>query len=141
LKPDLSHRGTLLANDVLLNSIREFIHSFDHAFTLWDKEPDEVKDGIYMINTRVAEIPVSPSAEGYALVFLFMINQIITAPDLVNGAGNVKLHAVGVHETKSGYAESTVDDLNLVRFTKAAIKFNAGIKREWKVVEWWNRIP
>lgn len=141
LKPDLSQHSLRLTNGALLNNIRELIHSFDHAFTLWDREPDEIKDGIYRINTRVAEIPVSPSAEGYALLFLFMIDQIISTHKLVNGECNVKLYAVGVHETKSGYAESTIEDLDLFRFTKDDVKFNAGIKREWKEREWWTRIP
>jgi len=141
LKPDLSRHYSMSMNAVVFNSIRELIHSFDHAFTLWDKEPDEVKESIYRINARVAEIPVSPSAEGYALLFLFLINQIITAAQLDNGWSNVQLHAVGVHETKSGYAESTVEDLNLVRFTKQDVKFNHGIKTEWKEGEWWTRLP
>jgi len=141
LKPDPAHHSVMFMNAVLLNNIKEFIHSFDHAFTLWDKEPDEVKDAIYRINTRVAEIPVSPSAEGYALLFLFGIDQMISAAKLADGEGEMKLHAVGVHETMSGYAESSIEDLNLVRFTMEDIKFNPGIKGEWKDMEWWTRIP
>ena len=140
LKSDQLDNGFMVMDFVLLNNVAEFIHSFDHSYTLWDREAGEVKDAIYHINTRVAEIPVSPSAEGYALLFFFVINLIISKTILVNGEGNVKLHAVRVHETQSGYAEASAEDLNLVRFTIQNIKFNDGIKREWKNKSWWNQI-
>ena len=140
LKPDLSPDNITVIDTVLLNNIKEFIHSFDHAFTLWNKESDEVRDGIYKINTRVAEIPVSPSAEGYALLFSFVIYQMISAAKLADEGGEVTLQAVGVHETKSGYAESSIEDLNLVRFAIEDVKFNEGIMREWKDKEWWTRM-
>lgn len=140
LKSDQLDNGFMVMDFVLLNNVAEFIHSFDHSYTLWDKEADDVKDAIYRINTRVAEIPVSPSAEGYALLLFFVINRIISQTKLVNGEGNVKLHAVRVHETQSGYAEASAEDLNMVRFTLKDIKFNDGIKKEWKDKAWWNQI-
>src|SRR5665648_690426 len=97
LKSDKLDNGFMVMDFVLLNTVAEFIHSFDHSYTLWDKEADEVKEAIYRINTRVAEIPVSPSAEGYALLLFFVINCIILKTKFVNGEGNVKLHAVRVH--------------------------------------------
>ena len=59
---------------------------------------------------------------------------------MVNGEGNVKLHAVRVHETLSGYAEASSEDLSMVRFTLNDIKFNDGITKEWKDKAWWNQI-
>lgn len=140
LKSDQLDNGFMVMDFVLLNNVAEFIHSFDHSYTLWEKEADEVKDAIYRINTRVAEIPVSPSAEGYALLFYFVINHIISKTMLVNGEGNVKLHAVRVHETQSGYAEASAEDLSLIRFTLKDIHFNKGIQSEWKGKAWWNQI-
>jgi len=140
LKSDQLDNGFMVMDFVLLNNVAEFIHSFDHSYTLWEKEANEVKDAIYRINTRVAEIPVSPSAEGYALLFYFVINLIISKTMLVNGEGNVKLHAVRVHETQSGYAEASAEDLSLVRFTLNDIHFNDGIQSEWKGKVWWNQI-
>jgi len=140
LKSDQLDNGYMVMDFVLLNNVAEFIHSFDHSYTLWDKEGDEIKDAIYRINTRVAEIPVSPSAEGYALLFFYVIDRIISKIRLVNGEGNVKLHAVRVHETLSGYAEASAEDLSLVRFTMNDIKFNEGIEKEWKDKIWWNSI-
>jgi len=140
LKSDHLDNGFMVMDFVLFNHVAEFIHSFDHAFTLWDKEDDDVKQSIYKINARVAEIPVSPSAEGYALLFFFVINLIISSTKWVNGEQNVKLHAIRVHETQSGYAESSVEDLAMVEFTPDEIKFNEGITKEWKDKLWWDLI-
>ncbi len=140
LKSDHLDNGFMVMDFVLLNHVAEFIHSFDHAFTLWDNEAPEVKDSIYRINARVAEIPVSPSAEGYALLFFFVMDRIISTAKLVNGEQNVKLHAVRVHETQSGYAESSAEDLAMVQFSMSDILFNEGITKEWKDKSWWNLI-
>ena len=140
LKSNQLDKGFMVMDFVLLANAAEFIHSFDHSYTLWDMENEEVKEAIYKINSRVAEIPVSPSAEGYALLFYFVISYIIANINLINGEGNVKLHAVRVHETLSGYAEASSEDLRLVRFRMTDIKFNDGIKRDWKDKRWWNLI-
>ena len=140
LKSNQLDNGFMVMDFVRLNNVAEFIHSFDHSYTLWDKENDEVKEAIYKINTRVAEIPVSPSAEGYALLFFFAISRIIENISLINGEGNVILHAVRVHETVSGYAEASSEDMSLVRFTMADIRFNEGIKRDWKDKTWWIKV-
>ena len=140
LKSNHLDNGFMVMDFVLLHDVAEFIHSYDHAFTLWDKELEEVKQAIYTINVRVTEIPVSPSAEGYALLFFFVINQIISKAIHVNGEQNVQLHAVRVHETQSGYAESSMEDLAMVNFSMNEVKFNDGIKKEWKDKTWWNLI-
>ena len=140
LKSDHLDNGFMVMDFVLLNNVAEFIHSFDHAFTLWDKENDQVKEAIYKINARGAEFPVSPSAEGYALLFFFVISRMISSIIPVNGEKNVKLHAVRVHETQSGYAESSAEDLALVNFSFHEIRFNEGIRKDWKDKSWWNLI-
>jgi len=140
LKSDKLDNGFMVMDFVLLSSVAEFIHSFDHSYTLWDQETLAVKEAIYQINTRVAEIPVSPSAEGYALLFFFVIDRIISKTVFTNGEGFVKLQAVRVHETQSGYAEASVEDLSLVGFTPHDIRFNDGIQKDWKNKTWWNQI-
>ena len=140
IKSDHLDNGFMVMDFVLLNDVAEFIRCFDHAYTMWDRENIEVKEAIYRINTRVAEIPVSPSAEGFALLFFFVINHIITNAKLVNGEQNVQLHAVRVHETQSGYAEASAEDLSLVQFTLNDVKFNEGISVDWSARDWWNHI-
>ena len=137
LKPDQPDNGIAATDFLLSGAVPEFIHSFDHAFTLWDKEGDEVKEAVYRINARVAEIPVSPSAEGFALLFFFVIDRILAAARLVDRVQNLKLSAVRIHETHSGYAESSAEDLNLVGFSLKDVKFNQGISREWNDPSWW----
>lgn len=138
LKSTALDNGFMVMDFVLLNNTREFIHSFDHSYTLWEKETEEVKHAINLINTRIAEIPVSPSAEGYALLFFYVIDKIIAANLFTNGEKNVMLHSIRVHETKSGYAEAFREDLDLVSFNLSDLKFTPGIQREWKNPEWWN---
>jgi 6-pyruvoyltetrahydropterin/6-carboxytetrahydropterin synthase len=140
VKSDSLDNGFMVMDFVLLNKAGEFIHSFDHSYTLWDKESEEVKKAVYLINNRIAEVPVSPSAEGYALLFLFAIDKIITNTIFRNGEGNVQLQSVRVHETQSGYAEAFREDLSLVNFDLKDIHFSQGIKEEWKDREWWDRL-
>jgi 6-pyruvoyltetrahydropterin/6-carboxytetrahydropterin synthase len=73
-------------------------------------------------------------------MFFFVINRIISKIKPLNGEGSVKLHAVRVHETQSGYAEASREDLDLVQFSFSDIKFNDGIQKEWKDSSWWNEI-
>ncbi len=137
LKSNVLDNGFMVMDFILLNNTREFIHSFDHSYTLWVKETEEVKNAIKSINTRVAEVPVSPSAEGYALLFFYVLDKIIASAPFKNGEENVMLHSVRVHETRSGYAEAFREDLNLVRFNLNDILFSRGIQEEWKNPEWW----
>jgi 6-pyruvoyltetrahydropterin/6-carboxytetrahydropterin synthase len=140
IKSNTLDNGFMVMDFILLNNTREFIHSFDHSYTLWEKETDDVKNALKSINTRVAEIPVSPSAEGYALLLFFVIDQIISAHLFQNGEKNVTLHSIRVHETKSGYAEAFREDLQLVNFNLSDIKFSPGIQQEWKNPQWWDEL-
>jgi len=140
VKSDSLDRGFMVMDFVLLNKAGEFIHSFDHSYTLWDKELQDVKESMYQINTRVAEIPVSPSAEGYALLFFYTIDKIIANTNFKNGEGNVTLHSVRVHETQSGYAEAFREDLAMVDFNLNNILFSKSIKEDWKDKGWWDRL-
>lgn len=125
---------------VQLGRVGEFIHSFDHSYTLWNREPEEIRQAIGCLNRRIAEIPVSPSAEGYALLFFFVIDRIIRQMPFINGEGNVILHAVRVHETLSGYAEAAREDLDMIDFSLSEIIFSEGIMEEWKDKNWWNEL-
>lgn len=140
LKSNKLDNGFMVMDFILLQDVREFIHSFDHSYTLWTGESDEVKNAIRSINTRIAEIPVSPSAEGYALLFFFIIDKIIASTLFNNGEQNVTLNSVRVHETHSGYAEAFREDLSLINFEVQNIFFSAGIQQEWKNAQWWSRL-
>ena len=125
---------------VLLNKVKELVDSFDHTYSLWQEESDELKSFIYKYNRRVAEIPVSPSAEGYALLFFYLIDKILRNTEYKNGEGNVQLSSVRVHETATGYAEAFQEDLKLVNFNVHDICFSEAIREEWKDKQWWEEI-
>lgn len=110
-----------------LDKVKDFIESFDHTYSLWNREDEEFKAFIYKYNRRVAEIPISPSAEGYALMFFYAIDQILQNTERINGEGHIQLHSVRVHETATGYAEAFREDLQLVRFEMKDIKFTEDI--------------
>lgn len=137
---DKLDKGYMVMDFVLLDKVKELIDSFDHSYSLWQKEEEDLKQFVYRYNRRVAEIPVSPSAEGYALLFLFLIDKILQRTEHKNGEGNVRLNSVRVHETATGYAEAFREDLSLVDFTLKDICFSEAIQEEWKDDLWWKAL-
>lgn len=137
---DRLDNGYMVMDFGLLDKVKTFIESFDHTYTLWIQEEPDFKQFIYRYNKRVAEIPVSPSAEGFALLFLYIINRILEHTTFQNGEGHVQLSSVRVHETATGYAEAFREDLKLAEFTPANLSFSPAIQEEWKSDEWWKKI-
>lgn len=140
LTSDQLDNGYMIMDFCRLDKVKQFIESFDHSYSLWNQETQEFKEFIYRYNKRVAEIPVSPSAEGYALMFLYVIDQILQNTSPANGESNVRLSSVRVHETATGYAEAFREDLSLVHFKSCDIHFSKGVTEEWKEQEWWNQL-
>lgn len=129
---DRLDNGYMVMDFCRLAQVKEFIDSFDHTYSLWEQEDEEFKQFIHRYNRRVAEIPVSPSAEGFALMFFYVIDRILQHTPRVNGEGNITLHSVRVHETATGYAEAFRNDLALVRFDLSALRFSPAIRETWK---------
>lgn len=140
ISSDKLDKGYMVMDFVLLDKVKELIDSFDHSYSLWNVEDNELKEFVYKYNSRVAEIPVSPSAEGYALMFLYIIDKIIENTNKQNEEGNVILSSVRVHETSTGYAEAFREDLKLVDFKLKDILFSDAIMSEWGEPEWWNEL-
>jgi len=133
-------RGYMVMDFILLDKMKWFIESFDHSYSLWNKEKDDFKQFIYTYNKRVAEIPVSPSAEGYALLFFMVCDAILKNTRFANGEGNIRLESVRVHETVTGYAEVFREDMDLLHFSLDDIHFTNGIQEEWKDINWFNQL-
>ena len=55
---------------LLKGTIKDFLDSFDHTYSIWDEEKDEFKGFMKSNSARWVEMPVSPSAEMYSLMFL-----------------------------------------------------------------------
>lgn len=117
---------------LMKGTIKDLIDSFDHAYSMWDKESDNFKNFIKENSERWITMPVSPSAEQYSLLFFFIIDKIINATQFNNGEKNVELSSVRVHETATGYAESDRNDLQWVNYNLSDIIFSEGITKEWQ---------
>ena len=137
---DSLDRGYMVMDFSLLHRVKTLVDSFDHTYSLWNAEPDDFKAFVYRYNRRVAELPVSPSAEGYALLFFVLIDAILRHTDFRNGESGVRLHAVRVHETATGYAEALRDDLPLASFTPADVRFSPAVRADWDDEDWWNEL-
>jgi len=123
---------------VLLDKIKEFVECFDHSYSLWAGEKPEVKEFVDKFNSRIIEMPVSPSAEGYALIFYYVFDKILKNTTFTNEEGNVQLNSVRVHETRTGYAEAFEDDRHMMDFELSDIKYSQSIIDDWKDLNWWN---
>ena len=128
----LDNGGMVMDFGLMKGPIKNFIDSFDHAYSLWDREEEEFKAFIKKQSERWVEMPVSPSAEMYSLMFFFVVDKIISQTVFNNGEKQVRLHSVRVHETASGYAESFAEDLDYWHFTLNDIIFSEKVVSEWK---------
>ncbi len=137
---DKLDRGCMVMDFGLLHQVKMFIDSFDHSYSLWTGEDAEFKQFIYVYNRRVAELPVSPSAEGYALLFFYAIDRILRNTTFCNGEGHVQLSSVRVHETATGYAEAFRDDMKFITFTGKDLRFSESIRKEWESPDWWDTL-
>ena len=111
-------------------TIKDLVDSFDHAESIWDKDFLAVEQA-ECFSERYIIMPITPSAEQYSLIFLYMIDKIISATSFNNGERGVKVHSVIVHETDTGYAQSFRDDLRMVTYNLSDIKFSEGVMNEW----------
>lgn len=125
---------------LMKGTIKDFIDGFDHAYSIWNKETDEFKDFMKNNSERWIEMSVSPSAEAYSLMFLFVIDKIIKATKFNNGEKEVEVSSVRVHETTTGYAEAFRDDLKWVEFNLEDIIISDGVKAEWKDNEMFEKL-
>ena len=130
---------------LMKGNIKDLIDSFDHAYSMWDKEDDEFKKFMTENSERYITMPVSPSAEAYSLMFLMLIDKVINATKFNNGEQVVKVSSVRVHETVTGYAEAFREDLDPKRFIHEPFKlediiFSQGIKDEWNDPEMYTKL-
>ena len=115
--------------------IKNIIDSFDHAYSLWAGESQAFKDFFKSNSGRWIEMPVSPSAESYSLMFLKFVDHILKHTTFKNGEGNVKVSSVRVHETKTGYAEAFTDDMNMIELDLKKVIFSQQVMNEWQEKE------
>ncbi len=126
----LDNGGMIMDFGLMKGNIKDFIDSFDHAESVWDKDTTAV-DQAAQFSERYIVMPITPSAEQYSLMFLYVIDKMTQATEFNNGEKNVRVHSVRVHETDTGFAESYREDLKMVNYTLEDIKFSPHIIKEW----------
>jgi 6-pyruvoyltetrahydropterin/6-carboxytetrahydropterin synthase len=126
----LDNGGMIMDFGLMKNNIKDIIDSFDHAESIWSKDQLAVEQA-GCFSERHVIMPVTPSAEQYSLLFLFIIDNIIKATEFNNNEKNVRVFSVIVHETDTGYAQAFREDLSLVTYNLDDIVFSEGVKNEW----------
>jgi 6-pyruvoyltetrahydropterin/6-carboxytetrahydropterin synthase len=126
----LDNGGMIMDFGLMKNNIKDIIDSFDHAESIWSKDQLAVEQA-ECFSERHVIMPVTPSAEQYSLLFLFIIDNIIKATEFNNNEKNVRVFSVIVHETDTGYAQAFREDLSLVTYNLDDIVFSEGVKNEW----------
>ncbi|MCQ2762005.1 6-pyruvoyl tetrahydropterin synthase family protein, partial [Helicobacter pylori] len=101
---------------LMQQEMQVFIESFDHAHHFWDKESLEFQRFIENHCVRYVKCSFNLSAESYALMFLYYLTRILQKSVFSNNEGELKVSSVRVHETKNGYAESFLKDLENPHF-------------------------
>ncbi len=120
---------------LMKTGIKEIIDSFDHAVTLYEKEPHTYTDDMKKHSKRWIQLPVSPSAEQFARVFFLLIERLLAQTVMQNGEKEVKLYSIIVHETKTGYAQCFRQDAHselMGKIDLESIVFSAQVQAEWK---------
>lgn len=125
---------------LMKGNIKDFIDGFDHAYSMWKKESDEFTSFMKDNSDRWIQMPVSPSAEAYSLMFLYVIDKMVKATEFNNGEKEVEVSSVRVHETTTGYAESYREDLDWFEFGLEDIVLSQGVKDEFKDPEMYDKL-
>lgn len=112
--------------------IKNIIDSFDHAYSLWSGEEAEFKNFFKNNSERWIQMPVSPSAESYSLLFLKFIDHILRNTTFTNNEGEVQVSSVRIHETKTGYAEAFREDMNIIELDLNKVIFSKQVINEWE---------
>ncbi len=115
---------------LMKDNIKDFIDGFDHCLVVWDRD-EELVDIAKQASDRHIILPINTSAEAQAIFFVKVINDMLKVTQFNNGEGNVKVSRVRYHETRTGYAEATSEDLNLLDIDYDKCIFSSQIKNEW----------
>jgi 6-pyruvoyltetrahydropterin/6-carboxytetrahydropterin synthase len=121
--------------------VNDFFDSFDHAVTMWNKDPRAAI--IKQINPdRHILVPFNPTAEMLSKAFFLVAQAIFDTGRKLSGEKNVKVAQVIVHETDTGYAVYTEADRAADQFPDVKLAewvISDGIKADWKDPDWYER--
>lgn len=131
----LDNAGMLYDFGLMKSTIKEFVDSMDHCYILCAKDNEDFKNFIKGSCDRWIELPFNPSAECLAMFIQYWVNHIIGYTRTRNGEGQFKCVGVKYHETATGYAESSLEDLaNIWEYEwgeYTSYKFSDGVIKDW----------
>lgn len=129
----LDNAQMILDFSLTKKAIKQFIDSFDHCIVLWDKDNLEYIQDMKKWSDRWIELPINPTAEMLAIYFCYMINKILYNTKFNNGEGNVTCSKVIYHETSTGCAIATPDDVRFLSELqpKHIGEFSEGVVQDW----------
>ncbi|MDE5955291.1 MAG: 6-carboxytetrahydropterin synthase [Bacteroidales bacterium] len=140
----LDNAGMVMDFGLLKGRVSSLFDAFDHSYIIWSEDKGELVNFIKNENERWIELPFSPSAENLALFFHVVIQGIINCTVPINGQGDVKVSSVRIHETETGWAETELEDTELLKTMASAVSlcnFSDGIlkgdscwQETWKVI-------
>lgn len=135
LQADALDDGQMVYDFGLLKShIKDFIDSFDHAITFWDKDNSDYINLCKQFSARWISLPVSPSAEQFSRVIFYWADKILKNTQTQNGEQDIFVYSVIVHETATGYAQCFYDDVINPKMGELSLNncvFSEQIMTEW----------
>lgn len=96
---------------LLKGTVKSFVDSMDHCYLLCDKDCDEFKSFINKECDRYIILPFNPSAEMLSIFIHHYVQRILDNTITANGEGRINVRWVRYHETRTGYAESSAEDV------------------------------
>jgi 6-pyruvoyltetrahydropterin/6-carboxytetrahydropterin synthase len=129
----LDNAGMLYDFGLMKTTIKEYIDSMDHCYLLWDKDAPGFKNFIMDNCDRFIILPFNPSAENLAMYIQAFVNKILINTITNNGEGEIKCTGVRYHETTTGWAESSEDDLKYLwdPYNEGKIYYSQGVRDAW----------
>ena len=115
--------------------IKDFIDSFDHAITLWSGDDPAYLRDMKRWSERWVQLPVNPSAEQFARTIFLLVDRVLQQTEMANGEAEVRLQAVIVHETETGYARAEREDAydsTMGPTYLDTIRFSERVRQEWR---------
>jgi 6-pyruvoyltetrahydropterin/6-carboxytetrahydropterin synthase len=113
----------------------ELVDSFDHCHAIWSRDFPNYRNAMMTWSDRWIETPLSPSAECLSIMFFAMFEAILGNTYFANNEGPVVIDSVVVHETATGYAEASAQDVRMVEqrynFRVADILFSEAVRKDW----------
>ena len=130
----LDNAGMLYDFGLMKSTIKQFVDGSDHCHLIWSKDLEEYKEFFKNTNDRWIELPFNPSAENLSMYYMRGIQNILDHTIMKNGeTSNLRVKGVRYHETTTGWAECSIDDINILWNPEwdNMIQYSDGVVRDW----------